>query len=123
MPGGVGGVTSRGVPLSQSFPRPLTALQSFSVGFRALPIRLAVDDEVVGVAGEAIDRALGTQRIGKRDQPFVGAAIRCHDDRAGAMTLGQDLVEVATLGRVECIEGEVVDLCGAPHSRLMQCPR
>jgi hypothetical protein len=43
--------------------------------FDALPIRLAVDHQVVGVAGEAINRTLRAERIGERDQPFVRTAI------------------------------------------------
>ena len=34
------------------------------------PIRFAVDDKVVGIAGEAIDRALGADWIGEGQRPL-----------------------------------------------------
>ena len=43
--------------------------------FQPLPIRLTINDKIVGIAREAIDRALRAKRIGERDEPFVGAAI------------------------------------------------
>ena len=72
-------------------------------------IRFALDDQVVGVAGEAIDGALRAHGIGKRGEPFVRAAIRGDDDRAGAIALEQQVVEVATLDRVEDVDRKVVE--------------
>jgi hypothetical protein len=44
-------------------------------GLEPRPIRFAVDDEVVGVTREAVDGALGADRIGKGCEPFVWATI------------------------------------------------
>ena len=38
-------------------------------------IRFAVDDQVIGVTGEAVDGALSPHRIGKGGEPFVRAPI------------------------------------------------
>src|SRR5262245_29837182 len=40
--------------------------------FEPRAIGLAVDDEVIGVAGEAIDRALRAHGIGEGGEPFIG---------------------------------------------------
>ena len=72
-------------------------------------IRFALDDEVVGVAGEAIDGALRAHGIGKGREPFVRAAIRGDDDRAGAIALEEQVVEVATLDGIEDVDGKVVE--------------
>jgi hypothetical protein len=44
-------------------------------GFQARPIRLALDHQIVRVAGKAIDGALRPNGIGKRGQPFIRATI------------------------------------------------
>jgi hypothetical protein len=43
--------------------------------FESWTIRFAVDDEIVGFAGEAIDGTLRPHGIGKGGEPFVGPAI------------------------------------------------
>src|SRR5207253_2109493 len=56
-----------------------------------------------------VDRALRPHRIREGGEPFVGATVRGHDDRSGAVALGEDLVSVAALLRVHCVEAEIVD--------------
>jgi len=73
------------------------------------PMGFAVDDEIVGVAGQAIDGALRAHRIGEGGQPFVRATIRSDDDRAGAIPLQEEVVEVATLDRIEDIDREIIE--------------
>ena len=48
-------------------------------------VRLAVDDQVVRVARETIDGALGANRVGEGHEPLVRPAIRRDDNRPGAM--------------------------------------
>jgi len=79
-----------------------------TAGFPATAVRLALDDEIVGVAGEAIDRALGADRIGEGGEPCAWSPVRGRDNRADPVALGQQLVDVATLGDIRGVEGEVV---------------
>lgn len=58
---------------------------------------------------KAIDSALGADRTRKGRKPFVRPAIRGHDDGPRAIPLEQEVVEVATLGRVEDINRKVVE--------------
>jgi hypothetical protein len=53
--------------------------------------------------------ALCPNRIGEGHQPFIRAAIRRDDDRAGAVAFSEDLVEVTALGGVQGIQREVVE--------------
>jgi hypothetical protein len=66
------------------------------------------DDEIVGIAGEAIDGALRPHGIGKGGEPFVGPAIRRHDNRSGAVALQEEVAEVATLDRIDDVNRKVV---------------
>jgi hypothetical protein len=61
-----------------------------AAGFLPAAVRLALDDEIVGVAGEAIDRTLGADGVGEGGEPFVWPAIRGRDDRADPVALGQE---------------------------------
>src|SRR5581483_2616065 len=78
----------------RAFPRRRRGLQA---GLEAGAVGLALDDEIVGAAGEAIDGALGAERIGEGGQPFVRPAVADDDHRAGAMAFQEDVVGVAAL--------------------------
>ena len=49
-------------------------------------------------------------------EPFVGAAVRGDDDRAGA--LEEQVIEVAALGRVEHVDGKVIEDQQVDRDRL-----
>jgi hypothetical protein len=53
--------------------------------------------------------ALSAHGIRKRREPVVGPAIRCHDDRSGAIALERQVIEVATLDGIEGVDGEIVE--------------
>jgi len=72
------------------------------------PIGFVVDDEVVGVAREANDRALGADGIGKRGEPFVRSAVRSDDDGVGAVALEDR----------EAVQRGTRDLDALPHRQL-----
>src|SRR5260370_26042876 len=74
--------------------------------FQSGPIRFAFDDQIVGVTGEAIDRALRADRIGEGGEPFVRPAVRGHDDRPRAIPLEQNVIEIPTLRRVDDIKAK-----------------
>ena len=61
----------------EGVPRSSAALLRFprQLGLEAGPIRFAADDEVVGVAGEAVDGALGPDGVGECREPFVRSPI------------------------------------------------
>src|SRR3990172_11777666 len=92
-----------------------------SVGGRALPrggrqaglepgaVGLALDEEVEGAAGEAIEGALRTDGVGEGGEPFIGPAVAGDDQRAGAVPFEEDLISVAALLGLHGVEGEVVE--------------
>jgi hypothetical protein len=57
---------------SRSLPRRRGGLQA---GLEAGAVGLALDDEVVGAAGEAIDGALGAEWIGEGGEPLVWPSV------------------------------------------------
>jgi len=73
-------------------------------GLEAGAAALTVDHEVVGVADEAVDRGLGAHGIGEGGEPLIGTAVAGDDDGTGAVTLGEELVYVATLLGVHGVE-------------------
>ena len=78
-------------------------------GFEPRSIGFSLDDQVVGVAGEAIDGTLSADGIRKRGQPFVRPAIRGDDDGARAIALEEQVIEVATLDGVDDVDRKVVE--------------
>ena len=84
-------------------------LGSRDLGLEASPVGFTLDHEVVGVGGETVDGTLGTDGIGEGGEPFVGSAVRSHDDGAGTVALGEDLVGVAAFLGVHGIEAEVIE--------------
>jgi hypothetical protein len=53
--------------------------------------------------------ALRAHGIGEGGEPLVGPAVRGDDNRAGAIALEEDVVQVTALRRIEDIDGEVVE--------------
>jgi group II intron reverse transcriptase/maturase len=72
-------------------------------------VTLAFDHNLVGVVGEAVEGALGEDRIVEERDPFLDAPVGGDEGRGTAVTLDDDLVEVAGLLGVEAPEPEVVD--------------
>ena len=56
-----------------------------------MAIAVALDHEVVGIAGEAVDGGLATGWIGEGAEPLVGATVGGDDDGSGTVALGEDL--------------------------------
>jgi hypothetical protein len=85
------------------------------------------DHQVVGVAGKAIDGTLRPDGVGKRRELFVRAAIQSHDDRPGAVTLEEQLIEVrlsmrAPRHRDHLVHGIIITRSVAvPHHRTLEC--
>jgi hypothetical protein len=79
------------------------------VGLEPGAVGLALDDEVVGAAGEAIEGALRADGIGEGGEPFIGPAVAGDDQRAGAVAFEEDLIGVAALLGLHGVEGEVVE--------------
>src|SRR5579862_3571952 len=73
------------------------------------PIRLALDDEVVGGIHEAIDGALGEQDVVEHPQPLGGVAVAGEDDGGASGPLDEELINVLALLAAHGLEGEVVD--------------
>src|SRR5215469_17174339 len=77
--------------------------------FLAATVGLSFDDEFVGGGDEPVDGGLGEQRVGHHGQPFVGGAVGGHDGGGFLVAFDAQLVEVGGAGRVQRLEGEVVD--------------
>ena len=61
------------------------------------PVALSLDDDLVGVVGEAIEGALGEDRVIEEGDPLVDTAVGCDDRGAATVTLDNDLIEVTGL--------------------------
>ena len=96
---------------SQGAP-PLAGAGCRSVGLAgplALAIRVSLHDELIGVVGEAVERALGQDRIVEERDPLVDRPVAGHDRGSAAVPLEDHLVDVARLLSGEPPQGEVVD--------------
>ena len=60
------------------------------------PIRLAFNDQIIGVAREAIDGTLCTDGVRKRREPVARATVGGHDDRPGAVPPGANVNKAST---------------------------
>jgi hypothetical protein len=77
--------------------------------FESLAVGLTLDDQIISVAGKAIDGALRAHRVGEHGQPLIGSAVGGENHGSGTVTLGNDLVGIATLHRVHVVQREVID--------------
>lgn len=73
------------------------------------PIALALDDELVRVVSESIERTLREDGVVKEGDPLFDIAVACDDGTGAPMSFDDDLIEVAGLSGVESPEPEVVD--------------
>ena len=69
----------------------------------------SVHHDLVSVVSEAIEGALGEDRIVKEGRPFVDRSVRSNDGRGAFMPFDDDFVEVAGLLGRQSAEAEVVD--------------
>jgi hypothetical protein len=81
------------------------------VRLEARAIRLAFDNQVVGVVAEAVERALGEDIVVKERKPVRGVSIARDDGRGFAGSLDEELIHVATFFSRHRLENEVVNLC------------
>ena len=79
------------------------------VGLEPRSVGLAVDDEVEGVVLEAIDGALGQERVVEDGDLLGGVAVAADDGRGAGVALDEELVDVPALVAGHGLEGEVVD--------------
>jgi len=69
----------------------------------------SVHYNLVAVVSEAIERALGENRIIEERGPLFDRAVGRHDRRGAPVALDDDFVEVAGLLRIQAAEAEVID--------------
>lgn len=69
-------------------------------GLEPAAVRRTFTHEFVGVAGEAIDRALRAHGVGESREPLVGSTIARDDHGSGAVAFVEDRVRVTALGEV-----------------------
>jgi len=74
---------------------------SFSIAF-------SLDEDLVGIVGQAIEDGVGDQRISKELHPFLDMATAGHDDGRGTVAFGDNFVKVVGLFGSEFLEAEVV---------------
>ncbi|MDP9148430.1 MAG: hypothetical protein M3O36_00595 [Myxococcota bacterium] len=73
------------------------------------PVGLTVDDQIVGVVLEPVDRALGEQRVVEGGEPLGRVAIARDDGRYARVTVDEELIDISTLLAGHRLEREVVD--------------
>jgi hypothetical protein len=78
-------------------------------GSLSFSVAVALDDDLVGVVGEAINRTLGEDGIVEERDPLVDGAVAGDDGGGAAVAFEDDLVEIAGLLGVEAAQAEVVD--------------
>jgi hypothetical protein len=100
---------SRRPPAAQERAAGARDLGARLAGPLAFPVALALDDDLIGVVGEAVDGGLREDRVIEQRDPLVDRPIAREERRRAPMALEDDLVEVARLARVEAPEAEVVD--------------
>jgi hypothetical protein len=71
-------------------------------------VGVALDDQFVAGADEAVDGGLCQERVGHQGEPLVRLAVG-GDDRGGLeVPFDDDLVEVGGLGGVQRLEAQVI---------------
>ena len=75
----------------------------------AWAIAVAFHDDLVSVVRESVEGALSEDGVVEERDPLVDGAVGGDEGRGPAVTLDDDLVEVAGLLSVEAAEAEVVD--------------
>jgi len=78
-------------------------------GTLALAEALALDDDLVSVVSEPVERALGEDRVVEQGDPLLDGAVAGDDGRGAAVALEDHLVEVARLLRAQAAQAEVVE--------------
>jgi hypothetical protein len=78
-------------------------------GSLAAPVTGSIHDDLVAVVREAIERALGEDRVIEEGNPFLDGAVGGDDGRSSPVSLDDDLIEIAGLLGIEASESEVVD--------------
>lgn len=73
------------------------------------PIALALDDDLVGIVGEAIDGALGQDRVVEQRDPLVDGPVAGDESRRPAVPFEDHFIEIARLAGVEAPQSEVID--------------
>ena len=92
--------------------RPLVCLlcgQPRGVGAFSGAVSFSFYDDLVRVVGEAVEGALGEDRVGEERDPLLDVPVAGDDGRGPAVALDDDLVEVRGLPLVESADAEVVD--------------
>ena len=84
----------------------------------AAAVTLPLDDDLIGVVGEAVEGALGQDGIIEEGDPLVDYAVGCDDGGRAAVALDDDLIEVAGLLGIEAAQAEVIELCRALHNSI-----
>src|ERR1700690_3909611 len=77
--------------------------------FESRPVRLALDDEVVGGVLESMDGALREKYIIKNREPLGSIAVAPDDHRAAPGAFQEELIDVFAFLLTHRLESEVVD--------------
>ncbi len=73
-------------------------------------------DNLVGAVREAVEGAVGQDRIVEEGHPLVYGTIAREDGGTPTVPLDEDVIEVTGLLGRELPESEIIELCGAPHN-------
>ena len=76
--------------------------------FEILPVRLSLDDEIVGSVDESVDGRLREEDILEGSDPLVRVAVACDDRSRATGPLDEELIDVTTLVSAHGLESKVV---------------
>src|SRR6266542_4357437 len=101
---------SLGHPAAPSAARPSLASVGHLHGLWCEPgtVAVALDEELMGVVGQAIERRVSQDRVIEQAEPLVDRAVRGHDEAAMAVPLDDQLVQVLAVLAREAPQAEVV---------------
>jgi len=88
---------------------PFSGFKFSTTGFLVYPVALTLQNDLVGVVRQTVQGALCQDRVVEERDPFLHSAIAREDRRGSAMTLDDDLVDVARLSRIEPTKPEIVN--------------
>lgn len=83
-------------------------------------VALTLDDDLVGIVGEPVERTLGEDRIVKQWYPFLDRAVRRDNRGRATVPLDDHLVEITRLQVGQAPESEIVN---NEHVRFEETPK
>jgi len=82
--------------------------QEGAVGRQALPVALALDDDLVAGVGQAVQGAVAENGVVEEAEPFLHGPVAGDDEAGGPVLVDDQLIEVGGLLGGEAMEAQIV---------------